>query len=137
MEVFSPIVEIQPITTPSLDKLWDDRDGPKKDTDRKPSFLFPSRRFGLSEESANDNHQIFDWKSNSSSKQDSVLANQSTTSLMSALTLPRRFSSYAERISAAPSFSDALSFLGVSPKSKKTGAETREEQVHLLPLSCF
>ncbi|KAL8511431.1 hypothetical protein ACS0TY_018005 [Phlomoides rotata] len=69
MEVFSPIVEIQPITTPSLDKLWDDRDGPKKDTDRKPSFLFPSRRFGLSEESANDNHQIFDWKSNSSSKQ--------------------------------------------------------------------
>ncbi|KAL8486431.1 hypothetical protein ACS0TY_023208 [Phlomoides rotata] len=69
MEVFSPIVEVQPITTPSLDKLWDDRDGPKKDTDRKPSFLFPSRRFGLSEESANDNHPIFDWKSNSSSKQ--------------------------------------------------------------------
>ncbi|KAL8539115.1 hypothetical protein ACS0TY_000923 [Phlomoides rotata] len=241
MEVFSPIVEVQPITTPSLDKLWDDRDGPKKDTDRKPSFLFPSRRFGLSEESANDNHPILDWKSNSSSKQDnisssysqltsthtddsssitppeawggerlsekfshhrqsintssrfatltstasssglmlsglqdSVLANQSTTSLMSglsltnlrgretlnqegsletissplgtkgisgqanyenltpALTLPRRFSSYAERISAAPSFSDALSFPGVSPKSKKTGAETREELINSL-----
>lgn len=69
MDVFSPIVEVQPITTPSLDKLWDDRDGSKKDLYRKPSPLFASRRFGLSEESANDNHPIFDWKSNSSSKQ--------------------------------------------------------------------
>ncbi|KAL8497235.1 hypothetical protein ACS0TY_020792 [Phlomoides rotata] len=77
MEVFSPIVEIQPITTPSLDKLWDDRDGPKKDTDRKPCFMFPSRRFGLSEESANDNHQFFDWKSNSSSKQDNISSSYS------------------------------------------------------------
>lgn len=106
--------------------------------------------------------------------QDSVLANQSTTSLMSglsltnlrgretfnqegsletissplgtkgisgqanvenlspALSLPRRFSSYAERISAAPSFSDALSFPVGSPKSKKTGAETREELINSL-----
>lgn len=69
MDVFSPIVEVQPITTPSLDKLWDDRDGSKKDMDRKSSFLFGSKRFGLSEDSANDNHPIFDWKTNSSSKQ--------------------------------------------------------------------
>lgn len=68
MEVFSPLVEVQPIT-PSLDKLWTDHDGSKKDLDRKSSFLFPSRRFGLSEEGTNDNHPIFDWKSNSSSKQ--------------------------------------------------------------------
>ncbi|KAL2541635.1 Transducin/WD40 repeat-like superfamily protein [Abeliophyllum distichum] len=70
MEVFSPLVEVQPIT-PSLDKLWGDREGPKKDLDKKPSFLYPSsRRFALSEEGANDSHPIFDWKSNSTSKQD-------------------------------------------------------------------
>lgn len=69
MEVFSPLVEVQPIT-PSLDKLWGDREGPKKDLDKKPSFLYPSsRRFALSEEVANDSHPIFDWKSNSTSKQ--------------------------------------------------------------------
>ncbi|KAL0359245.1 UNVERIFIED_CONTAM: protein NEDD1 [Sesamum angustifolium] len=39
MEVFSPLVEVQPIT-PTLDKLWDNHDGSKKDLDRKPSFLF-------------------------------------------------------------------------------------------------
>lgn len=241
MEVFSPLVEVQPIT-PSLDKLWTDHDGSKKDLDRKSSFLFPSRRFGLSEEGTNDNHPIFDWKSNSSSKQDdatsihaqltptpastrtddsssitppeawggeslsdklnhhrqsinlpsrfvaltstssssglmlsglqdSVPTNQSTNSLTSslsltglrvretlnhegsleaissplstkgimaqanlenlnlspALSLPRRFSSYAERIGAAPSLNDTSSFPVGSPKSKKTGAETREE----------
>lgn len=48
------------------------------------------------------------------------------------LSLPRRFSSYAERISAAPSFGDALSFQAGSPKSKKTGAETREELLNSL-----
>ncbi|KAL0288986.1 UNVERIFIED_CONTAM: protein NEDD1 [Sesamum radiatum] len=209
MEVFSPLVEVQPIT-PSLDKLWDDRDGPKKDLDRRTS-LFTSRRFGLSEESTNNNHPIFDWKSNPSLKQDdvpstvsqlattpasahtddsssitppeawglmlsglqdSVSPNESTSSLTSglslvnlrsrdtpnqetslrspeavssplgtksitgqinldnlvpALSLPRRFSSYAERIGATSSFSDASSLAVGSPKSKKTGAETREE----------
>ncbi|KAK4431728.1 protein NEDD1 [Sesamum alatum] len=242
MEVFSPLVEVQPVT-PSLDKLWDDHDGPKKDLDRRPSSLFTSRRFGLSEESTDNNHPIFDWKSNSSLKQDdirsavsqlattpastntddsssitppeawgglrlsdklshqrqsinmpsrfatltstslssglmlsglqdSVSPNLSTSSLTSglslanlrsrdtpnqetslrspeavssplgtksitgqvnldnlvpALSLPRRFSSYAERIGATPSFSDASSLPVGSPKSKKTGAETREE----------
>ncbi|GER36701.1 transducin/WD40 repeat-like superfamily protein, partial [Striga asiatica] len=67
MEVFSPLVEIQPIT-PSLDKLWDDRDGGNKDLDRKPSFLL-SRRFGLPEQGSIDNHPILDWKTNSSTKQ--------------------------------------------------------------------
>lgn len=68
MEVFSPLVEVQPFT-PSLNKFWDDHDGPKKDLDIKPSFLSTSRRFGVSEESTNNNHPIFDWKSNSSAKQ--------------------------------------------------------------------
>ncbi|KAL6575692.1 hypothetical protein OROHE_000828 [Orobanche hederae] len=247
MEVFSPLVEVQPVT-PSLDKLWDDHDGGKKDLDRKPSFLITSRRFGLSEEGSKDNHPIFDWKTTSSTKQlellqddisstfsqltsspvstrtaDSFSINppeawggerlsdkfshhrqainmpsrfaslastssssalmlsglqdsQSTSSLASglslsnmrtrephnetllesseavssplgtknisaqsnfdklgpALSLTRRFSSYAERIGATPSFSDASSFPVGSPKSKKTGAETREELLNSL-----
>lgn len=45
----------------------------------------------------------------------------------SSLTLPRRFSTYAERISTTSSFSDGTSLLVGSPKTKKTGAETREE----------
>lgn len=73
MEVFSPLVEVQPIT-PSLDKLWDDNDGVKKDhlaIDKKPSsLLFPSssRRFSYAEDGAND-HPIFDWKTGSTSRQ--------------------------------------------------------------------
>ncbi|KAL3834012.1 hypothetical protein ACJIZ3_008748 [Penstemon smallii] len=219
MEVFSPLVEVQPIT-PSLDKLWDDHDGPKKDQDRKLSLQFPSRRFGLSEDGANDNHSMFDWKSNSLSKQDNThtpvstraddsssitppedwggerlsdkylhhqrqsinmptrfalltstnassgsmssglqdglrstreTSNQETPLVSSealssplatknfmtgqhnfdtlgpALSIPRRFLSYAERIGATPSLSDASPFQVGSPKSKKTGAETREE----------
>lgn len=262
MEVFSPLVDVQPIT-PSLDKLWDDREGTKKDhlhVDRKPSaLLFPpsSRRFPIAEDSGND-HPIFDWKSSSTSKQDDtqssftllgstptpssknedfsitppeawggeklpdkyahlrqqgtlpsrfgmlasagqssgsmfsglqdlslstsqtsissltnsnfsyanlrtkdVSSNQETSlgfpehlssSSMSlslgnkgiagqanldslgpaSLTLPRRYSTYAERISTASSFSDGTSLSGGSPKLKKTGAETREELLNSL-----
>ena len=72
MEVFSPLVEVQPIT-PSLDKLWNEREGAKKDllVDKKPNMLFPSsnRRFPLSEEGGSDLHPIFDWKSSSTSIQ--------------------------------------------------------------------
>ncbi|KAL3523900.1 hypothetical protein ACH5RR_016734 [Cinchona calisaya] len=254
MEVFSPLLEVQPIT-PSLDKLWDEHDGLKKDLDKKSALLFPSsRRFPLSEEGSNDMHSIFDWKSTSVSKQDDAystfsqvvstpaassrstdassisppeawggeklsdklaqlrqsvnmpsrfaslnsssltsgsmfsglqdvtlpagqnmnsltssglslanlrvreasnqetsfgssehvsfsssslsLATRSSTSqanldsLGPALSLPRRFSSYAERISTAPSFTDGTSLSVGSPKTKKTGAETREELVN-------
>ncbi|XP_009797656.1 protein NEDD1 [Nicotiana sylvestris] len=52
-------------------------------------------------------------------------------SLGSTMTLPRRFSSYAERISTKPSFSDGTLSVG-SPKTKKTGAETREELLNSL-----
>lgn len=48
------------------------------------------------------------------------------------LTLPRRFSTYAERISTASSFSDGTSLSVGSPKMKKTGAETREELLNSL-----
>ncbi|KAF3947948.1 hypothetical protein CMV_025993 [Castanea mollissima] len=47
-------------------------------------------------------------------------------------TLPRRFSTYAERISTASSFSDGTSLSVGSPKLKKTGAETREELLNNL-----
>ncbi|XP_027187732.2 LOW QUALITY PROTEIN: protein NEDD1 [Cicer arietinum] len=68
MEVFSPLVDVPPIT-PSL---WDEN-GAKKDnlfSDRKP-MLFPSssRRFPSSEEVISD-HPISDWKSGSTAKQD-------------------------------------------------------------------
>ncbi|KAL5126791.1 Protein NEDD1 [Glycine soja] len=68
MEVFSPLVDVQPLT-PSL---WDEN-GIKKDnlfSDRKP-LLFPSssRRFSNSEDGTSD-HPISDWKSGSTTKQD-------------------------------------------------------------------
>ncbi|KAJ0102632.1 hypothetical protein Patl1_06464 [Pistacia atlantica] len=259
MEVFSPLVDVQPIT-PSLDKLWDNHEGLKKDhlpADKKPSsLLFPSssRRFPFAEDGAND-HPIFDWKSSSTSKQDDtrssfaesvstpspsskvedssitppeawggeklpdkftnlrlparfgtltsggltsgsaysdlssslsqtnmslltssnlsyenlrpkdVSSNQepsslgfpenfscSTTSLSlgakgfvgpanldlprTSLTLPRRFSTYAERISTTSAFSDGTSPISGSPKTKKTGAETREEILSSLLSRC-
>ncbi|XP_023537038.1 protein NEDD1-like [Cucurbita pepo subsp. pepo] len=74
MEVFSPLVDVQPIT-PSLDKLWDDQNGLKKDHpfDKKPlPLLFPSssRRFSSIEDGPSD-HPIFNWKSSSSKQDDS------------------------------------------------------------------
>ncbi|CAK9326219.1 unnamed protein product [Citrullus colocynthis] len=74
MEVFSPLVDVQPIT-PSLDKLWDDQNGSKKDNpfEKKPlSMLFSSssRRFSSIEDGASD-HPIFNWKSSSSKQDDS------------------------------------------------------------------
>lgn len=69
MEVFSPLVDVQPIT-PSLDKLWDDQNGPKKEhpfEKKSLSLLFPSssRRFSSIEDGASD-HPIFNWKSSAS-----------------------------------------------------------------------
>lgn len=259
MEVFSPLVEVQPIT-PSLDKLWDDLEGAKKEhlpADKRPSsLLFPSsnRRFPFTEEGVSD-HPISDWKSSTTSKQDETrftsfgsstptpssksedssitppeawggetfsdkftlhrqsgtlpsrfgmltsggptsgsmlsglqdLALSSSQTIMSssmtpnltyanmrnkdvssnqetALGLPehvpfsslpvslgtksvtgqaslelpgqpssaRRFSSYAERMSTTSSFSDGTSLSVGSPKTKKTGAETREELLNNL-----
>ncbi|THG16892.1 hypothetical protein TEA_025615 [Camellia sinensis var. sinensis] len=80
MKVFSPLVEVQPIT-PSLDKLWDQHEGAKKDhlrVDKKPSLLFPSsnRRFPLSEEGGGSDHPIFDWKPSSTSKQAREFVNE-------------------------------------------------------------
>ncbi|CAL5410010.1 unnamed protein product [Camellia sinensis] len=48
-------------------------------------------------------------------------------SLGSALNHPRKFTTYAERMSTNLAFSDGTSLSVGSPKTKKTGAETREE----------
>lgn len=259
MEVFSPLVDVQPIT-PSLDKLWNDDDGRKKDLsalDKRPSsLLFPSsnRRYPFTEDGSNI-HPIFDWKSSSNSGQDEnriltppgstpppssksedssvtppeawggekvldkyahlrqplnlpsrvgTLAGSQTSGSMfsfqdfpssvsptsissltnsnfdypnlrskdasniqetplgyselppssslslsfvpkgvmgqstvessgtASLTLPRRFSTYAERISTTSSFSDGPSIAVGSPKTKKTGVETKEELISSL-----
>ncbi|KAI3734908.1 hypothetical protein L6452_14389 [Arctium lappa] len=66
MEVFSPLVEVQPIT-PSFDKLWA---GTKTDFDKKTSLLFSSSKRSLAPEVGSDPHSIFDWKPNSTSIQD-------------------------------------------------------------------
>ncbi|XVE69269.1 hypothetical protein DITRI_Ditri09bG0138600 [Diplodiscus trichospermus] len=207
MEVFSPLVDVQPIT-PSLNKLWDDHAGAKKEKPSSP--LFPSsRRFAFADDGATD-HPIFDWKSSSMSRQDdtrsftalgsmppasskseeasitppeawggekisdkfthlrqlpsrfgmqasagltagSIYSGQDQSSTLSqmsskgltgagnldstklaSLALHRRFSTYAERISTTSAFSDGTSHLVASPKTKKTGAETREELLNSL-----
>ncbi|KAJ6901257.1 protein NEDD1 [Populus alba x Populus x berolinensis] len=56
------------------------------------------------------------------------------TSGPASLNLPRRFSTYAERISTTSSFSDGTSLSVGSPKTKKTGVETREELLNSLLL---
>jgi len=43
------------------------------------------------------------------------------------LNQPRSFSTFAKRINTTASFSDGTSLSVVSPKTKKTGVETREE----------
>lgn len=80
MDVFSPLVDVQPIT-PSHGNWWDDRDEATKDNmpNDKKSAVFPSsvRRFPFSE-SNTDSHPVSDWRSSSTSKQDSA----SITSLL-------------------------------------------------------
>ncbi|PKU85030.1 hypothetical protein MA16_Dca018367 [Dendrobium catenatum] len=80
MDVFSPLVDVQPIT-PSLGTLWDDHDEVRKDSvllDKK-SLAFPntSRRFPFTDGDS-DSHKISDWRSNTSSKQDDALASPMT-----------------------------------------------------------
>ncbi|KAF3677123.1 hypothetical protein FXO38_03973 [Capsicum annuum] len=83
MEVFSPLIEVQPIT-PSLDKLWDDQEGFKKDFDKKSSLLFPSSlRFPLPVEGVNENRPIFDWKSSSLPNQEDASFAQSSSTVIS------------------------------------------------------
>lgn len=70
MDVFSPLVDVQPIT-PSLGSLWDDHDEDKKDSvllDKK-SLTLPNtmRRFPFTDGDS-DSHRISDWRSITTSK---------------------------------------------------------------------
>uniref|UniRef100_A0A1D1ZM28 Protein NEDD1 n=1 Tax=Anthurium amnicola TaxID=1678845 RepID=A0A1D1ZM28_9ARAE len=79
MDVFSPLVDVQPIT-PSLGNWWDDHDEFKKDNlagEKKSMLLPPSfRRFPHSEGNS-DTHPISDWRSDSSSGQEDAPSNVS------------------------------------------------------------
>ncbi|CAL0317662.1 unnamed protein product [Lupinus luteus] len=84
MDVFSPLVDVQPFT-PSL---WDEN-GTKKDSmfaDRKSPMTFPSssQRFPNTEEGSID-HPILEWKSGSIAKQDIT---QSSFPLVGSTPLP-------------------------------------------------
>ncbi|KAG9449748.1 hypothetical protein H6P81_009713 [Aristolochia fimbriata] len=71
MDVFSPLVEVQPIA-PSLGHWWDDKEEVKKDNGgNKKSTVLPSssRRFAFSED-GNADHPISDWKSYSITRQE-------------------------------------------------------------------
>ncbi|KAG9445537.1 hypothetical protein H6P81_011665 [Aristolochia fimbriata] len=72
MDVFSPLVEVQPIA-PSLGHWWDDKEEVKKDNgvgDKKSTVLpSSSRRFAFSEDGDTD-HPISDWKSYSITRQE-------------------------------------------------------------------
>ncbi|KAL1559447.1 protein NEDD1-like [Salvia divinorum] len=164
MEVFSPIVEVQPLT-PSFDKLWDNHDSPEKDIDR----LIHSQRFGLSKEAANHENPTFNTRSSSISKQvetestsnpaavrggprkgwggeralEKFIHRRQSTKMVSRFAKPMGLmpSLHGRETSEAvlssiltksidtstndpcpPRFSDYA-----SPKSKKTGSETRED----------
>ncbi|KAG1365812.1 protein NEDD1 [Cocos nucifera] len=99
MDVFSPLVDVQPIT-PSLGNWWNDHDEAAKDNmpNDKKSAAFPSsvRRFPLSEGST-DSHPISDWRSNSTSKQDSsTVTSSAATQVASSKSEPSSFSSTPE-----------------------------------------
>lgn len=72
MDVFSPLVEVHPIT-PSLGHWWDDHDDSKKENiqgDSKSKFQPPPPgKFFATDDGNTDFHPISDWKSISSSLQ--------------------------------------------------------------------
>ena len=75
MDVFSPLVDVQPIT-PSLGNWWDDNDA-KKDTapiDKMSSVLPASVRRIPFTEGISDTHPFSDWRSNTRSKQVTLTA---------------------------------------------------------------
>lgn len=71
MDVFSPLVDVQPIT-PSLGNWWDEHDEAKKDSalaDKKSTlFSTSTRKFAFNDGNI-DGHPISDWRTSSNSKQ--------------------------------------------------------------------
>lgn len=82
MDVFSPLVDVQPFT-PSSGSLWDDHgsDETKKDDKLGEKKLSTTRKFPFIEDN-NEPHPISDWKSISNSRQDDA-SSATTTSMPS------------------------------------------------------
>ncbi|VFQ99447.1 unnamed protein product [Cuscuta campestris] len=113
MEVFSPLVDVQPMT-PSIDKLWDEHGIVKNDSEKSTSFSFPSaRRFPLLDEGGTDNPSAFDWKSSSVSNKDDI---RSLSHLPSA----------APIVSSQPDAS-----LSITPPEAWGGGERFSDRAHL------
>ncbi|CAL5417464.1 unnamed protein product [Camellia sinensis] len=77
-------------------------------------------------------HIPFSSMSLSLGTKSTTLGQSNLDSLGSALNHPRKFTTYAERMSTNLAFSDGTSLSVGSPKTKKTGAETREELLNSL-----
>ncbi|KAG8056305.1 hypothetical protein GUJ93_ZPchr0002g25566 [Zizania palustris] len=82
MDVFSPLVDVQPFT-PSSGSWWDDHgsDETKKDDKLGEKKLSTTRKFPYMEDN-NEPHPISDWRSISNSKQDDA-SSTTTTSMPS------------------------------------------------------
>ncbi|WVZ75189.1 hypothetical protein U9M48_023271 [Paspalum notatum var. saurae] len=72
MDVFSPLVDVQPFT-PSSGSLWDEHgsDDTKKDDKPGEKKLSTTRKFSYVEGNA-EPHPIADWRSTANSRQDSI-----------------------------------------------------------------
>ena len=93
-------------------------------TSQETSLGFPDSMFATSLPLSSINTKTSLGQANTDSPR--ILDSQRMTSF------PRRFSTYAERISTTSSFSDGVSLSVGSPKIKKSGAETREELLNSL-----
>lgn len=76
-----------------------------------------------------ESSSVFSSSSLSTSFGSKLVASSGNTELPGSVlsTLPRRYSTYAERISTTSTFSDAIGSAMGSPKAKKTGLESRED----------
>ncbi|VAI31176.1 unnamed protein product [Triticum turgidum subsp. durum] len=163
MDVFSPLVDVQPFT-PSSNSWWDEQgsDETKKDDKSGDQKLLATRKFQYMEGNS-EPHPISDWRSNSVSRQDgassassspvpswksepSISPTESSTgnALPDRLTHRQQISRFgqsafqtgslafaglqdSDRLSTSSVFSEGLASAFGSPKSKKTGAETKDE----------
>ncbi|KAF3780285.1 NEDD1 protein [Nymphaea thermarum] len=112
MEVFSPLVDVQPIT-PSLSSWHDDRDDAKIDyllNDKKSSFLLPSassKRHAYSE-GGEDIHSVLDVKSDASYRQEDT--SQSTVTPLATLHSDQSHSATPPEDWGADGLSDMVSY---------------------------
>ncbi|ONK62031.1 uncharacterized protein A4U43_C08F36080 [Asparagus officinalis] len=102
-----------------------------KSTNLQSRVTFASESSTFSESSS-----VYSSSSFSTSLGSKVMASSANTELPGLIqsTLPRRYSTYAERISTTSTFGDGIGSAMGSPKSKKSGLETREALLNNLQL---